>query len=146
MLYVEPFEVGRVVEEPSVCWKLQSHVLEPEEGFGHREHIQKLARVYPEHHYAQPASYHHAKVPMCLRLSEERRLAHEHVVSVPLIFSIPTLHLLMCSLLYFTFQNPRPSGLVEVCDFQDMCCIDPVIRAPAHDMVTSNVVLVYWNL
>ena len=65
---------------------------------------------------------------------------------VTLIFAITSLHLLMHSLLDLALQNPCPRGLVKVCDFQDVRCVDPVVGPPSHDMIAFHIVLVYWYL
>lgn len=54
-----------------------------------------------------------------------------------LVFSIPTLDLLMQFLLNLAFENSCASGFVEASGFQDMCRINPVIMASAHNCYAS---------
>lgn len=44
-----------------------------------------------------------------------------------LVFAVSSLHLLMDTLLDFSFKDPGTSRLVEVGDFQDVGRIDPVV-------------------
>ena len=63
-----------------------------------------------------------------------------------MVFSITALDLLMDPFLHLSFEDACPGRLVEVGNFQDMCRIDPVIGATAHDMVPFDVKLVYGHL
>ena len=63
-----------------------------------------------------------------------------------LVFSITALNLLMDPLLNLSFQNPCPRRLVKVGNLEDMCRIDPVVRAPAHYVVSRDIALVHWDL
>lgn len=45
----------------------------------------------------------------------------------------------MSSFLDFSFKNTCAGGLVEVGDFQDVGCVDPVVGATAHDMVALDI-------
>lgn len=63
-----------------------------------------------------------------------------------LIFSIPSLHLLVDAFLHFSLENSCPRRLVIVGHFQDVGRIDPVVGAAAHDMVGTDGVFVDWNL
>jgi hypothetical protein len=59
-----------------------------------------------------------------------------------LVFSIATLDLFVGSLLDFPLEDACAGGLVEVGDFENVCCVDPVVGAAAHDMVALDVELV----
>lgn len=63
-----------------------------------------------------------------------------------LIFPVSTLDLLMHAFLHFSFQDPRPRGLVKIGYFEDMCGIDPAVGPPAHDIVAVDIELVDWYL
>jgi len=66
-----------------------------------------------------------------------------------LILSVAALDLLMHVLLYLTLEDPGSRRLVEACSLQDVCRVDPVIVAPAHDMflkVGSELELPHWYL
>lgn len=52
----------------------------------------------------------------------------------------------MNTLLNFSFKNPGSSRLVEVGDFQNMGRIDPVVGAPSHDMIASDIEFVDRDL
>ena len=75
------------------------------------------------------------------RLSAPDRLCKTWVLST-LVFSIPALHLLVDAFLHLSLENSCPRGLVIVGHFQDVCRIDPVVGAAAHDMVGSDGVFV----
>lgn len=64
----------------------------------------------------------------------------------PLVLSISALHLLMHTFLDFALQDTGAGGLVVVGNFQNVCRIDPVVSATAHDMVTVDVALINRNL
>jgi hypothetical protein len=51
-----------------------------------------------------------------------------------LIFSITTLNLLMSLLLYLPLQDTSSGRLIKTSGFQDVCRINPVVMATAHNM------------
>jgi hypothetical protein len=51
-----------------------------------------------------------------------------------LILSVTALDLLVHVLLHLTLENAGSGGLVEASCLQDVCRVDPVILAAAHDM------------
>lgn len=66
-----------------------------------------------------------------------RKLEGGHEIAAEvhaLVFSITTLNLLMQFLLHLTLQDTSPSRLIETSSFQNVCRIDPVVMATAHDM------------
>lgn len=66
-----------------------------------------------------------------------------------LVFAIASLNLLVDILLDLSFENARSCGFVKAGSLQDVCRIDPVVMAPAHNMlleVISKLVLVNWDL
>ena len=81
-----------------------------------------------------------------------RKLEGGHEIAAEihaLVFSITTLNLLMQFLLHLTLQDTSPSRLIETSSFQNVCRIDPVVMATAHDMfleVESELELVDGDL
>lgn len=63
-----------------------------------------------------------------------------------LVFAITTLDLLMNTLLHFSFQNSSPCWFVKAGDFQDVSCIDPIVRSTSHDMVIANLEFIDGHL
>jgi len=63
-----------------------------------------------------------------------------------LVFSIATLYFFMCSFLDFSLEDACAGWLVEIGDFENVCCVDPVVGAAAHDMVALDVELVDGNI
>lgn len=66
-----------------------------------------------------------------------------------MIFSISTLNLFMNVLLHISFKDSGSGWLIEASGLQDMCCIDPVIVSPAHNMflqIRTELKLVYRYL
>lgn len=52
----------------------------------------------------------------------------------------------MYTFLYFTFQDSGPRGLIEPRDFEDMCCINPIIGPPPHQALALHFELIDRNL
>ena len=66
-----------------------------------------------------------------------------------LIFAVTSLNLLVNVLLHLALENSCPGRLVEAGRLEDVCGIDPVVRAPAHDMffqVDTKLEFVHGNL
>lgn len=66
-----------------------------------------------------------------------------------LIFPVATLDLLVDVLLHLALEDARAGGLVKAGSLEDMCRIDPVILATAHDMffqVGAELVLIDRDL
>ena len=66
-----------------------------------------------------------------------------------LILSIPSLYLLMLSLLHLSLQDSRSRRFIESCSLQDMCRIDIVVVSAAHNMlfeIDPKLILPDWNL
>ena len=63
-----------------------------------------------------------------------------------LIFAIAALNLLMHALLHFALENSGSGWLVVVGYLENVCCIDPVIGTPAHDMVAVDIALIHRHL
>jgi hypothetical protein len=78
--------------------------------------------------------------------AQTRHLSIANVARLTLVFSIAALDLLMNPFLYFSLEDARPSGLVEVGNFQNVSRIDPVIGATAHNMVPFDIKFVYGHL
>ena len=68
------------------------------------------------------------------------------VVVITLIFPVPALYLLMNPLLHLSLQDSSPRGFVVVGDFEDVGSVDPIVAAPAHDMVGWEVKLIDGDL
>lgn len=85
---------------------------------------------------------------MCLQRSE-RPTASPCGSLFTLIFAVTSLNFLVGIFLNVALENPRSGGLVELCCFQDMCRIDPIIVPPSHHMllqVSAKLELVDGNL
>lgn len=52
----------------------------------------------------------------------------------------------MNTLLHLSLEYSSPLRFVEIGDLEDMCCIDPIVGAPAHYMIAGDAVFVYGNL
>lgn len=66
-----------------------------------------------------------------------------------LIFPVAALDLLVDVLLYVALQDSCSGGFVELGCFQYMCCVDPIVVSPSHDMllqVRAKLKLVHGNL
>lgn len=65
---------------------------------------------------------------------------------ITLVFAISTLHLLVHALLHLALQDTRARRLVVVGDFEDVRRVDPVVGAPAHDVVAADIVFVHRHV
>lgn len=66
-----------------------------------------------------------------------------------LVFAVATLNFLMGIFLHITLQNSRSSRLVELCRFENMGSIYPIIVPPPHHMlfqVISELKFVHGDL
>lgn len=63
-----------------------------------------------------------------------------------LVLSIAALDLLVDALLDFALQDAGARGLVVVGHLEDVRGIDPVVGAPAHDMVAVDIALIHGDL
>lgn len=52
----------------------------------------------------------------------------------------------MDALLDLTLEDAGAGGLVVVCYFEDVRCVDPVVGAAPHDMVAGHIEFVHGNL
>lgn len=63
-----------------------------------------------------------------------------------LVLAVPALHLLVDALLDLALEDAGARGLVVVGDLEDVRCVDPVVGAPAHDVVAVDIALVHGHL
>lgn len=75
-----------------------------------------------------------------------RKALEERRLKPTLILSVTPLDLFMDTFLNLSFQYPCPSGLVVVCYFENMRCVDPIILATAHDMIPAHIEFIHWDL
>ncbi len=68
------------------------------------------------------------------------------MASHTLIFAITSLDLFMYPLLHLSLEDSCSSRLVEAGYLQDMRCVNPVVRPPSHDMVSSELELIHRYL
>lgn len=52
----------------------------------------------------------------------------------------------MYPLLDLTFEDARSCRLIKTRSFENVCCIDPIIRSPSHDTVSLELELVHRDL
>ena len=56
------------------------------------------------------------------------------------------MHLLVYAFLDFSFEDAGAGGLVVVGYLENVCRIDPVVAATAHDMIAVDIELIYTAL
>ena len=58
--------------------------------------------------------------------------------ALTLILAISALNFLMYTLLYLSLQDPGSLWLVVIGNFEDVCCIDPIVLTASHYMAASD--------
>jgi len=63
-----------------------------------------------------------------------------------LVLAVPALDLFMDALLDLALEDARAGRFVEVGYLEDVRCVDPVVGAPAHDVVATHIKLIDGDL
>lgn len=77
-------------------------------------------------------------------VSAENYLSHAGMDT--LVFAVTALDLLMNPFLHLTLEDTGSRWLIEPCNFENMCRIDPVIRPPSHNTVGTDLELIHRDL
>lgn len=63
-----------------------------------------------------------------------------------MVLSVTALHFFMHVHLDFLLENTRPRRLVQICDLENVCGIDPVVFTPPHDMGSADIEFIHGDL